>query len=182
MGHRKNHYRLISARVSASAAPLGAERVVVDDQPVVLDEDRDARVLGARCPQHTVSALVSRDSRGEIEVAPTDRRGGLAGDRRHRWPIDIPTAGRVRRPLAEAGPEQLDATSATVAAWFEMCPSWCGKPVRKLAIDRIPTACCDRPVSNDARVGEHSGVTWKLVDCSPPASSASTWGVSMVLP
>ena len=49
-------------------------------------------------------------------------------------------------------------------AWLLMCPSMLGKPVRKFDTARIPTACCERPVSNDARVGEHSGVTWKFVN------------------
>ena len=74
------------------------------------------------------------------------------------------------------------STSATVAAWLLMWPSWFGKPVRKFDTARIPTACWERPVSNDARVGEHSGVTWKLVNCSPFAASASTLGVSMSEP
>ena len=51
-----------------------------------------------------------------------------------------------------------------VDAEFEMWPSWCGNPVRQLETPRSPTACCDLPVSNAARVGEHSGVTWKLVN------------------
>ena len=34
----------------------------------------------------------------------------------------------------------------------------------------------------EARVGEHSGVTWKLVNCTPPAASASMWGVSISEP
>ena len=63
-----------------------------------------------------------------------------------------------------------------------MCPSWFGKPVRKLATERMPTACGARPVSSDARVGEHSGVTWKLVNRSPCAASASTFDVSMSEP
>jgi hypothetical protein len=51
----------------------------------------------------------------------------------------------------------------------------CGNPVRKLESVRMPTACWDRPVSSDARVGEHRGVTWKLVNCSrrPPARRCS---------
>ena len=48
--------------------------------------------------------------------------------------------------------------------------------------ERMPTACCARPVSSDARVGEQSGVTWKLVNCSPSAASRSTFGVSMSEP
>ena len=54
-----------------------------------------------------------------------------------------------------------------------------GNPVRKLEIARMPTAWAERPVKSDARVGEHSGVAWKLVNCSPPAASASMLGVSM---
>ena len=57
-----------------------------------------------------------------------------------------------------------------------------GNPVRKFDTARIPTACCDRPVKSDALVGEHNGVTWKLVNWSPPAASASTLGVSMSEP
>ena len=39
----------------------------------------------------------------------------------------------------------------------------CGKPVFQLLTPRIPTSWWLRPVSSDARVGEHSGVTWKFV-------------------
>ncbi len=63
-----------------------------------------------------------------------------------------------------------------------MWPSMLGKPVRKFDTARMPTACCDRPVSSEARVGEHSGVTWKFVNCSPSAASASMFGVSMSEP
>ena len=34
-----------------------------------------------------------------------------------------------------------------------------------------------RPVNSAARVGEHKGVTWKLVNCRPLAASASMFGV-----
>ena len=66
-----------------------------------------------------------------------------------------------------------------VAAWLVMWPSWFGNPVRKLASERIPTACWDRPVSSEARVGEHSGVTWKFVNWTPLDARASMFGVSM---
>ena len=56
------------------------------------------------------------------------------------------------------------STSATVAAWLEMWPRWFGKPVLKFDSERMPTMCWDRPVRSDARVGEHNGVTWKLVN------------------
>ena len=49
--------------------------------------------------------------------------------------------------------------SAIVAALLVICPSMFGNPVLKLDTDLIPTACCDLPVSNDALVGEHRGVT-----------------------
>jgi hypothetical protein len=71
------------------------------------------------------------------------------------------------------------STSATVAAWFEMCPNWFGNPVSKFDRARIPTACWERPVSSDARVGEHRGVTWKFVNWSPLRANASMCGVSM---
>ena len=38
-----------------------------------------------------------------------------------------------------------------------------GKPVLKFDTPRMPTLWWLRPVSSAARVGEHSGVTWKLV-------------------
>ena len=57
-----------------------------------------------------------------------------------------------------------------------------GKPVRKFDTARIPTACCERPVSSDARVGEQSGVTWKFVNWIPSLARASTCGVSMSEP
>ena len=63
-----------------------------------------------------------------------------------------------------------------------MWPSWCGKPVRKFDTVRMPTACWDRPVSSAARVGEHNGVTWKLLNCSLSAARASMFGVSMSEP
>jgi hypothetical protein len=46
----------------------------------------------------------------------------------------------------------------------------------------MPTACCDRPVRSAARVGEHTGVTWWFVNWTPPAASASMFGVSMSEP
>ena len=44
----------------------------------------------------------------------------------------------------------------------------------------MPTLWWLRPVSSAARVGEHSGVTWKFVYCRPPAASRSMFGVSIV--
>ena len=44
---------------------------------------------------------------------------------------------------------------------------------------RRPTACALRPVSSAARVGEHSGATWKLVYRSPLAARASRLGVGI---
>ena len=39
-----------------------------------------------------------------------------------------------------------------------------------------------RPVSNEARVGEQTGATWKFVYRSPFAARRSMWGVSIGLP
>ncbi len=50
-----------------------------------------------------------------------------------------------------------------VAASSAMWPRMCGKPVRKFDSARMPTSWWLRPVSSAARVGEQSGVTWKLV-------------------
>ena len=74
------------------------------------------------------------------------------------------------------------STSATVAAWFEMWPVMFGKPVLKFEMQRIPTLWWLRPVSSAARVGEHSGVTWKFVYCRPFAASRSMFGVSISEP
>jgi hypothetical protein len=52
----------------------------------------------------------------------------------------------------------------------------------KFETERMPTACGARPVRSAARVGEHSGVTWKLVNCRPFAARASMFGVSMSEP
>ena len=49
-----------------------------------------------------------------------------------------------------------------VAAALEMWPRMWGNPVLKFEIARIPTVWWLRPVRIEARVGEHSGVTWKL--------------------
>ena len=89
---------------------------------------------------------------------------------------------RCHLPAQNVTYPSADSTSATVAAWLETWPIWCGYPVRKFDSVRRPTACCDRPVSSAARVGEHSGVTWKLVNCTPPAASRSTLAVSMSEP
>ena len=43
----------------------------------------------------------------------------------------------------------------------------------------MPAAWWLRPVSSAALVGEHSGVTWKFVNCTPSAARASMYGVSM---
>ncbi len=74
------------------------------------------------------------------------------------------------------------STSAMVAAWLVMCPRMLGNPVLKFASDRIPTSWWLRPVSSAARVGEHSGVTWKFVYRSPSAASLSMCGVLIVDP
>jgi hypothetical protein len=44
-------------------------------------------------------------------------------------------------------------------------------------MERMPTSWWLRPVSSEARVGEHSGVTWKFVYRSPSAASRSMFGV-----
>ena len=46
----------------------------------------------------------------------------------------------------------------------------------------MPTLWWLRPVSSAARVGEHSGVTWKFVYCRPLAASRSMFGVSISEP
>ena len=46
----------------------------------------------------------------------------------------------------------------------------------------MPTAWWLRPVSSEARVGEQSAVTWKLVKRSPPDASESMFGVEIVEP
>jgi hypothetical protein len=51
-----------------------------------------------------------------------------------------------------------------------------------LEMPRICTSCGLRPVSRNARVGEHSAVVWKLVKRSPSAASRSMFGVSIVEP
>ena len=66
-----------------------------------------------------------------------------------------------------------------VAAWFETWPRMLGNPVLKFDTERMPTAWWLRPVRSAARVGEHTGVTWKLVKRRPPAASRSMLGVSM---
>ena len=53
--------------------------------------------------------------------------------------------------------------SARVAALRGIAPRMFGKPVSKSATLRIPTEWWLRPVSRLARVGEHTGVTWKFV-------------------
>ena len=63
-----------------------------------------------------------------------------------------------------------------------MAPRMLGKPVSKLEIARMPTAWWLRPVSRQARVGEQSAVVWKPVKRTPPAASASMFGVAMVEP
>ena len=46
----------------------------------------------------------------------------------------------------------------------------------------IPTRWWLRPVSRQARVGEHTAVVWKLVNRTPRAASRSMLGVSMFDP
>src|SRR5271156_3863496 len=57
-----------------------------------------------------------------------------------------------------------------------------GNPVSKLEIARMPTAWWLRPVSRQARLGEHRAVVWKPVNRPPPAARASVLGVSGVEP
>ena len=56
------------------------------------------------------------------------------------------------------------------------------KPSSKLDNARIPTEWWLRPVSRQARVGEHRAVVWKFVYRRPPAASRSKFGVSMTEP
>ena len=73
--------------------------------------------------------------------------------------------------------------SASVAECFETEARMLVKPVSwKLEIVRMPTAWWLRPVNSEARVGEHSGVTWKLEYRSPWAANLSMFGVSIVDP
>ena len=44
-----------------------------------------------------------------------------------------------------------------------MCPFEPGKPVVASQMHAMPTVVWLRPVSNDARVGEHSAVVWNWV-------------------
>lgn len=46
----------------------------------------------------------------------------------------------------------------------------------------MPTECALRPVSRQARVGEHIAVTWKFRYCAPPRASRSMCGVSISEP
>jgi hypothetical protein len=46
----------------------------------------------------------------------------------------------------------------------------------------IPLAWWLRPVSRQARVGEHSAVVWKLENRRPPAARPSNVGVAMSEP
>ena len=69
-----------------------------------------------------------------------------------------------------------------VAVPCERWPSMWGNPVRKFDRPRMPASWWLRPVSSAARVGEHRGVTWKLVNTTPSAARASMFGVSMSEP
>jgi len=51
-----------------------------------------------------------------------------------------------------------------------------------LATEAIPTACDCRPVSKAALVGEHVGVTWKLLYLNPWSASQSVLGVCISEP
>src|SRR5665213_471323 len=53
-----------------------------------------------------------------------------------------------------------------------------GNPELQLEMPRMPTEWWLRPVRRAARVGEQSGVTWKLANRSPPFARASMFGVS----
>src|SRR5687767_14986580 len=58
-----------------------------------------------------------------------------------------------------------------------MCPLEPGNPVVASQMHAIPTVVWLRPVSRDARVGEHSAVVWNWVYRSPPSASRSIVGV-----
>ena len=64
-----------------------------------------------------------------------------------------------------------------MVAWLVMCPRMWGYPLSKLEMARMPTAWWLRPVSREARVGEHSGVTWKFEYRRPLVARASIFGV-----
>jgi hypothetical protein len=57
-----------------------------------------------------------------------------------------------------------------------------GNPDCMFDTARMPTVWWFRPVSRHARVGEHSGVTWKFVNRTPPAANRSALGVRSVEP
>lgn len=69
-------------------------------------------------------------------------------------------------------------SSATVTACGVMPPRMCGKPVFQFDTPRMPTAWWLRPVSRQARVGEHSAVVWNPVDRNPAAAKRSMAGVA----
>ena len=69
-----------------------------------------------------------------------------------------------------------------MAALWLIPPVADGKPDVMFDTARMPTVWWLRPVSSAARVGEHSGVTWKLVNRTPPAARRSAFGVCSVEP
>ncbi len=59
-----------------------------------------------------------------------------------------------------------------------MRPAYAGKFVGMSGSIPMPTRWWLRPVSRQARVGEHTAVVWKFVKRTPRAASRSMLGVS----
>ena len=53
-----------------------------------------------------------------------------------------------------------------------------GNPEANSAMVAIPFEVAFRPVSSDARVGEHSAVVWKLANVTPRAAMRAMFGHS----
>ena len=53
-----------------------------------------------------------------------------------------------------------------------------GKPEANSAMVAMPLVVALRPVSSDARVGEHSAVVWKLENVTPTLGDAAMFGHS----
>ena len=86
------------------------ERVVVDDEPVALNEHRHARAGRAGRPEH---ALVPRrpGHMGIEREGPPARSGrGRHRDGRHRQPVAVAPVDRMGRAVVQAGSEDPDPT------------------------------------------------------------------------
>ena len=84
------------------------EEVVVEDQSIVLDEQRDAGVLGAHGEDDAAAVALAFDARLEVPTASADTRGRRRRYRTERRQVGVVATGRMRRVVVRARREERE--------------------------------------------------------------------------